>query len=153
MRPRKSKRRVCDVPIDVEVLQPERTRAFREEHEREAGSTAWGFPVVWHAQRHQVAALRDDEIVGVLELHIAASLAHVASLIVAPAERRRGTGRALLERAEALAKYYNCHKVTLEVPASGVTRTFFEACGYRLEAVLPQHTWKRDVAILRKFLL
>jgi hypothetical protein len=30
---------------------------------------------------------------------------------------------------------------------------FFEACGYKLDAVLAQHTFKLDVALLRKFLL
>jgi len=59
----------------------------------------------------------------------------------------------LLARAEEIANYYNCHKVTLEVPATGAARAFFEACGYKTEAVLPQHTFKKDVAILRKFLL
>ena len=45
------------------------------------------------------------------------------------------------------------HKVTLEVPAAGDARAFFETCGYKLEATLPQHTFKLDVAVLRKFLL
>ena len=30
---------------------------------------------------------------------------------------------------------------------------FFTACGYVVEAVIPQHTFKLDVALLRKFLL
>jgi hypothetical protein len=30
---------------------------------------------------------------------------------------------------------------------------FFLACGYRVEAVLPQHTFKLDVAMVRKFTL
>jgi hypothetical protein len=39
------------------------------------------------------------------------------------------------------------------VPAQGAAREFFEAAGYKLEAILPQHTFKLDVAVLRKFLL
>ena len=139
--------------FDVEVVRPQRTAPFRQEHEREALSTQWNFPVVWQEQEHEIAALADQTIVGVLKLRIAASLAHIDSLIVAPPRRRTGTGRALLDRAESLAKYYNCHKVTLEAPLAGGARMFFEACGYKLEAVLQQHTWKRDVAILRKFIL
>ena len=138
---------------EIEDVQPERTRAFRAEHEREALSTQWNFRVIWHEQRHEIAATYAGDIVGVLALRIAASLAHVDSLLVAHDERRRGIGRALLERAEAVAKYYNCHKVTLETPADRPARTFFEACGYHVEAILPQHTWKLDVAIMRKFLL
>jgi len=139
--------------IEIEDVQPERTAAFRRAHEREALSTEWNFRVIWHEQRHELAATLGTEVVGVLALRIAASLAHIDSLIVAPLYRRRGVGRRLVERAETLTNYYNCHKVTLEVPAKLPAQAFFEACGYKVEAVLAQHTWKLDVAIMRKFLL
>ena len=139
--------------VEIEAVRPERTAAFRRAHEREALSTAWGFTVVWHEQYHELAALAGGQIVGALGLRIAASLAHVESIVVAPERRRCGIGRRLLERAEELANYYNCHKMTLEALASGGSRAFFEACGYKTEAILPQHTFKLDVAVLRKFLL
>ena len=139
--------------VEIEAVRPERSAAFRREHEREALSTQWNFRVVWHEQHHEFAATIDGDIVGVLALRIAASLAHVDSLIVAAHHRRAGIGRLLLERAEMVANYYNCHKVTLEASAESPARTFFEACGYKTEAILAQHTWKLDVAIMRKFLL
>ncbi len=144
---------VDDTSVEIETVAANRTASFRNAHEREARSAEWNFPVVWHEQHHELAALERGAVVAVLGLRIAASLAHVDSLMVARARRRRGVGRALLGRAESLAKYYNCHKITLQTPADGIARTFFQACGYKLEAVLPQHTWKRDVAVLRKFLL
>ncbi len=140
-------------PVEIEVVQPDRTRAFRERHERDALSELWGFRVIWHEQRHELAATAGSEVVGVLGLRIAASLGHLESLLVAPAWRRRGIGRRLVERAEELANYYNCHKLTLEVPLNGAARAFFEAAGYKHEATLPQHTFKLDVAVMRKFLL
>ena len=139
--------------IEIEDVRPERTAAFRRAHEREALSTAWNFRVVWHEQRHELAATAGGDIAGVLGLRIAASLGQVESVIVAPAFRRRGIGRRLLARAEEVANYYNCHKMTLEAPSKLPGQAFFEACGYKVEAVLPQHTWKLDVAIMRKFLL
>ena len=142
-----------DGAVEIEAVQPERTADFRRAHEREALSTEWNFRVIWHEQRHEFAATRGETVVGALGLRIAASLAHVDAVIVAPAERRRGIGRALLDSAERLANYYNCHKMTLEAPAGLPAQTFFEACGYKLEAILPQHTWKLDVAVMRKFLL
>ena len=142
-----------ELAFEIEDVRPERTAAFRLAHEREALSTQWAFRVVWHEQRHELAATAGGEIAGVLGLRIAASLAHVDSLFVAATQRRHGAGRALLARAETVANYYNCHKVTLEAPALGGARTFFEACGYKVEAILPQHTWKLDVAVMRKFLL
>jgi ribosomal protein S18 acetylase RimI-like enzyme len=144
---------VLDPPVEIEAVQPERTADFRREHEREALSTEWSFRVIWHEQRHEFAATQDGAVLAVLGLRIAASLAHVDSLVVAPERRRSGIGRALLDRAEVAANYYNCHKMTLEVPAGSPAQHFFEACGYKIEAILPQHTWKRDVAVMRKFLL
>jgi GNAT superfamily N-acetyltransferase len=140
-------------PVEIEVVRPDRTEAFRREHEREALSTLWGFRVVWHGQHHELAATAGGQVVGALGLRIAASLAHLDSLVVAQEWRRRGVGRRLVERAEELANYYNCHKVTLELPLEGPARRFFEAAGYKLEATLPQHTFKLDVAVMRKFLL
>ncbi len=137
--------------IEIASVRPERTEAFRRAHERDALSEHWAFRVVWHEQRHELAALDGDAVVAVLALRIAASLAHLESLIVDPARRRRGVGRALLARAEELANYYNCHKIVVEVLAGGGAQRFFEACGYRVEAVLAQHTWKLDVALMRKF--
>jgi len=139
--------------LEIGPVQPERTAAFRREHERDALSTLWKFRVIWHEQRHELAALDGDIVVAALGLRIAASLAHLDALIVAPDRRRHGIGRQLVARAEELANYYNCHKMTLEVPAGGYAQAFFAACGYTLEAVLPQHTFKLDVAIMRKFLL
>lgn len=140
-------------PFEIDVVEPGRTAEFRRAHERDALSDAWGFRVVWHDQNHELAATADGRTVGALGLEIAASLARVALVAVAPDERRRGIGRALVARAETLANYYNCHKVTLEVWKDSAAQRFFEACGYKIEAILPQHTWKLDVAVMRKFLL
>jgi GNAT superfamily N-acetyltransferase len=92
-------------------------------------------------------------IVGALHVRIAASLAHIEALYVLAAYRGRGSGRRLVTRAEELANYYNCHKVCVAVFAEHPAHGFFERSGYKLEAVLPQHTFKLDVALMRKFLL
>ena len=88
-----------------------------------------------------------------LHLRIAASLAHVEALYVLPAQRGQGIGRALLARCEELSNYYNCHKVTVAVMHDSPAQRFLRGSGYHVEAVLPQHTFKLDVAMLRKFLL
>jgi ribosomal protein S18 acetylase RimI-like enzyme len=139
--------------IEIESVRPERTRAFWSEHEREALSSLYEFRVVWHEQTHELAATSSEEIVGVLRMRIAASLVRLEMLVTAPAHRRLGIGRALLTRCEELGKYYNCHKVALEVPANGAAQAFLTACGYKTEAILPQHVFKLDCAAMRKFLL
>jgi GNAT superfamily N-acetyltransferase len=126
---------------------------FVRRTEREALKTFYDFSVIWHEQRHDFAAIDGQETIGVLQLRIAASLAHVERIVVLPERRKRNVGRELLIAASDTANYYNCHKMTVLVPHKSGAQTFFERCGYKEEAVLPQHTFKLDMAVLRKFLL
>ncbi|HZX67903.1 MAG TPA: GNAT family N-acetyltransferase [Candidatus Elarobacter sp.] len=139
--------------LEIETAKPGETDAFWRAHDRDWRSELWNFRVVWHEQHHDVIARDGGEPAGALRLRIAASLAHVDALYVVPAQRRRGVGRLLVSRAEELANYYNCHKVTVPVFHDRPAQRFFTACGYVVEAVIPQHTFKLDVALLRKFLL
>jgi GNAT superfamily N-acetyltransferase len=139
--------------FDVEIGRPGEADAFWQTYDRAWRSELWGFRVVWHEQSHEVVARSGDDLIGALRARIAASLAHVESLYVLEGHRGRGVGRALLARLEELANYYNCHKVSIGVANESNAHRFLEACGYHLEAVLPQHTFKLDVAMVRKFLL
>jgi GNAT superfamily N-acetyltransferase len=138
---------------EIESVQSERTAAFWAANQREELSTLYGFRVVWHEQTYELAATEEGLLVGALRMRVAASLGRVEALLVLPEFRLHGIGRALLARAEETASYYNCHKVSLEVPALGAAQRFLEACGYKVEAILPQHTFKLDAAVMRKFLL
>jgi GNAT superfamily N-acetyltransferase len=139
--------------LEIETAKPGETDAFWKVHDRDWRTELWNFRVVWHEQQHDMIARDDGELVGVLRLRIAASLGHVDALYVVPSQRRRGVGRLLVSRAEELSNYYNCHKVTVPVFHDHAAQRFFAACGYVVEAVIPQHTFKLDVALLRKFLL
>lgn len=138
---------------DVVRLEPEALEAFYRENEREALKSFYGFAVVWHERTYGFAVMRDGAICGAATLRVAASLGHVERVVVLPAFRRNGIGRALLASMADVANYYNCHKMTVMVPHLGSAQKFFEACDYSVEAVLLQHTFKLDVAALRRFLL
>jgi GNAT superfamily N-acetyltransferase len=139
--------------LEVATAKPGDADAFWRANDRAWRSEAWDFKVVWHEQTHDVVATVDGETIGALRTRIAASLAHVEALYVTPDHRGRGIGRALLTRCEEIANYYNCHKVSVAVHDGSAALQFFLACGYHVEAVLPQHTFKLDVAMVRKFLL
>jgi GNAT superfamily N-acetyltransferase len=140
--------------FEIESAKPGETDGFWKAHDRDARSELWAFRVVWHEQTHDLLARGGaGEIVAALRLRIAASLGHVEALYVVRAQRRSGAGRELLSRAEDVSNYYNCHKMTVPVLHGGEAQKFFLACGYVVEAVIPQHTFKLDVALLRKFLL
>jgi GNAT superfamily N-acetyltransferase len=139
--------------LEIAVAKPGEASAFWRANDRAWRSDAWAFKVVWHEQTHDITASCDGVVVGALNVRIAASLAHVEALYVVPAQRGNGIGRALLGRCEEVANYYNCHKVSAGVLNASPALRFFLGSGYHLEAVLPQHTFKLDVAMVRKFLL
>ena len=139
--------------IEIEVARGDEADRFLRAGAREALAASFGFTVVWHEQFHEFCAKEGETILGALRCRIAASLAVVEALTVAPAQRGRGVGRALLQRCEETANYYNCHKVSVQITADSPAKGFFLRCGYHVEATLPQHTFKKDVDFLRKFLL
>jgi GNAT superfamily N-acetyltransferase len=141
------------LPVEIARVGPEAVAPLYAATQREALKTLYGFSVIWHEQTHDFAAYDAGTASGAATIRIAASLAHVERIVVLPEYRRRGIGRTLLDSAADVANYYNCHKMTVLVPHGSAAQTFFEACGYREEAVLAQHTFKLDVAVLRKFLL
>jgi GNAT superfamily N-acetyltransferase len=141
------------LPTEIVRVQPEAVTEFVRRTEREALKTFYDFSVIWHEQSHDFAAMDGGQVIGVAQIHIAASLANVVRVVVLPEHRRKGVGRALLQSASEIANYYNCHKMTALVPHKSAAQRFFERCDYREEAVLPQHTFKLDMAAMRKFLL
>jgi ribosomal protein S18 acetylase RimI-like enzyme len=141
------------LPVEIVRLRTEALDAFYRAHEREALRAFYEFPVIWHEQSYAFAAIDGDETLAAGTLRVAASLGHIDRLIVAPAHRHRGYGRAILAEMADVANYYNCHKMTVTVPHERSAQKFFEACGYGVEAVLKQHTFKLDMAMMRKYLL
>jgi GNAT superfamily N-acetyltransferase len=141
--------------LPAEIIRPQLDALdmFYAAHEREALRAFYAFPVIWHEQRYGFAAQDGGAIVAAGTLHVAASLGTIERLVVDPAHRRQGLGRQLIESMADVANYYNCHKMTVMVPHERDAQRFFEACGYGTEAVLPQHTFKLDMALMRKYLL
>jgi len=141
------------LPVEIVRSHDGAAQGFLAKGQREALSSFYSFAVVWHEQQEYFVA-RDGKVdVGAAVIKIAASLAHIEALVVDRQHRRRGFGTALLAAAEEVANYYNCHKMSIIVPARSPAHAFFEHCGYHQEALLPQHAFKLDAAVLRKFLL
>lgn len=139
--------------LEIVRLVPEKSDAFFKQNERESLRAFYEFPVIWHEQRYGFAAMDGDVMVAAALLYVAASLGEIERLVVGDAYRRRGLGRKLVDEMSDVANYYNCHKMTVMVPHGRSAEKFFEACGYGVEAVLPQHTFKLDMALMRKYLL
>jgi GNAT superfamily N-acetyltransferase len=141
------------LPVEIVRPQLDALDMFYAAHEREALRAFYAFPVIWHEQRYGFAAQEGDTMIAAGTLHVAASLGTIERLVVDPGHRRTGIGRQLIESMADVANYYNCHKMTVMVPDERDAQKFFESCGYGTEAVLKQHTFKLDMALMRKYLL
>lgn len=85
-----------------------------------AGSRASMEAILADPARHLLLATVDGEILGTVDLLIAANLTHhcepwaiIENVVVAVRARRRGLGRALMSRAFEIAAQAGCYKVQL----------------------------------------
>lgn len=77
-------------------------------------------------------ARRGGEAAGFIAARVVADECEILNLAVAPAYRRRGVGRRLVERALAEARRAGARRCWLEVRASNAGAiTFYEAMGFR----------------------
>ena len=141
------------MPVEIARVRPDDVTPFYRAVEREALRTLYDFSVVWHEQLQDFAAIDGGETIAAATIRIAASLAHVDRIVVESDRRRGGIGRSLLDAAADVASYYNCHKMSALVPHESAAQPILRSLRLPREAVLPQHTFKLDVAVLRKFLL
>lgn len=92
------------------------------------------------------------EIVGVIEMNIQADLANITTLLVSAKTRRRGVGRELMNRVEALATEEGCKKIWLETNEGWEAERFYLQAGYKIEAKLERHILNQTSLVLVKFL-
>lgn len=94
----------------------------------------------------------DGDILGVIEMNIQGDLANITTLLVSSTKRRKGIGRALIERAEKLAIQEKCKKIWLETNENWDAEHFYIKVGYKIEAKLKKHIFNQTALILVKFL-
>ncbi len=141
------------MPIEIVRPQLEALAPFYAAPQREELRSFYEFPVIWHEASYAFAAMEGERMVGAGTLLVAASLGVIHRLTIDPAHRRKGIARTIVEQMADVANYYNCHKMTAMVPHERSAQRFLEKCGYGVEAVLPQHTFKLDMAMMRRYLL
>jgi ribosomal protein S18 acetylase RimI-like enzyme len=85
-----------------------------------------------------VATDRDTNVVGTYSMYFCSNLAHagrpfavIENVMVAPAVRRQGVGRAMMEHAQNAARQKDCYKVMLATGADSQRNIqFYESCGF-----------------------
>lgn len=117
-----------------------------------ADLTHFGRKIDWKKENKVFTAIEDGTLVGVLELSIQSGVMHIESLIVKHDEYRKGVGKMLMKKAEALASDRQLHKIYLETGKTWDATMFYEALGYKVTGELPNHLEKQDYVEYSKFL-
>lgn len=94
----------------------------------------------------------DGEAVGTVMVRQEGKVGRVISIAVLPDHRRRGIGRALMAKAEEVARARGATTVSLEVSVNneGAIR-FYEELGYGVDGLLRgYYSWGEDAHVMRK---
>jgi len=100
------------------------------------------FPEVRAGRRRLLAAVLDGETVGTVQLIISLPpnqphRCEVAKMMVAPAARRKGIGRALMQALDAEARTAGKTLVTLDTKTGDKAEPLYRAAGFKTAGVIP----------------
>lgn len=94
-----------------------------------------------------------DKIVGYIDSRIRMGVGHLLGLYVKPEYRRRGIGKALMEKTLYEFEKKGCHKTRLEVFANNhAAAKFYTHLNFVQEGYLHEDEEKKDIIIMSKFL-
>jgi len=114
------------------------------QHESEAWWRATVLPALATGERRLLVARDGDALLGTVQLALAwqpnqRHRADVTKLLVAPATRRRGTGRALMIRIEEIAREAGRWLLTLDTTEGSTAQRLYETLGWQLLGVVPDY--------------
>ena len=121
-------------------------KADKEHYSRKVGRNEW------KAKRFILKLTIDEEIVGTISGKHLGGVVHVDSIIVAGEQRRKGFGKAMMEKAEEFAKSLDAHKIHLIAGKRWQANEFYKKMGYKKMGELPKHHFKHDFVIYSKFI-
>lgn len=112
----------------------------------------YGKPVVWTKKYFHLIAEKEGETVGSLRLEVSSGVAYVDAIIVGHDTVGKGVGKALMEKAEEIAREQQSHKIFLNTGKDWEAPKFYEKLGYKKSADLPNHYFHVDFIEMTKFL-
>lgn len=100
------------------------------------------FPEVRAGRRKLLAAKRNDETLGTVQLIIALPpnqphRCEVAKMMVSPGARRQGIGRALMQALDTQARAAGKNLITLDTKTGDKAEPLYRAAGFKVAGVIP----------------
>lgn len=106
-----------------------------------------------HDETVYVSAYDGTRLVGYAHLWIEGGVAFIEELLLDETVRGQGVGKRLMAQIESLAAKRRCHKIFLDTdPELEPANSFYQACGFKEEARMPNHYAKRPMVMYAKYL-
>lgn len=137
--------------ITVDTNNPSWTQ-FEKDEWAKADKDHYGVVGEWDKKHFFLEAKENGEVVGTLRLELTAGVAYIDSFIVAKDKRGKGIGKALVRRAEEIAREYRAHKIHLNTGKDWEARKVYEKLGYEKAGNFPDHYYHIDFIEMHKFL-
>jgi GNAT superfamily N-acetyltransferase len=129
----------------------EEVKPFNDSVWRSVDMEHYGKVTDWVTREYAFKALDGDEVVGTIIGAFEAGVLHINSMLVREDQRGKGIGKMLMEKAENFGKDLGAHKAHLNTGRDWEARKFYEALGYKMVTVLPNHHFGKDFVIYEKF--
>ncbi|MCR4326447.1 MAG: GNAT family N-acetyltransferase [Candidatus Roizmanbacteria bacterium] len=111
----------------------------------------FGKEITWDTQIYYVKVEENSSILGTMELKVEAGVGHIKTLLVKKEIHRKGVGQLLIQKAKEITRKQKGHKLYLTTGKSWKAVTFYEAMGFKISAVLPNHFFGVDFVEMTKF--
>ena len=126
--------------------------AFSKKAWREEDIEHYGEPVEWIVKKYIFKAAKNGKIIGYIDGKFESGVVYIDTLIVDKNFRKKGVGKALIERVEKYAREMKSHKIYFFTMESWEASKFYKRLGYRKSGDAKKHYLKRDFVIYTKFI-
>ena len=127
-------------------------KAFSEVERGIADTKHFGRPSRWKERHSYIRAVEKGKIVGILHYSFKAGVMEIETIIVSHKHRREGIGKALVLKAEDIAKKKGLHKLFPLTGKGWEESKFYKKMGFIETGGLRKHYLGRDWVEFTKFL-
>ena len=135
--------RIKEIPI-------EKTKMF----ERDWKEFDQSVGIQWDHKEIAFGAFENEKMVGYAKMRITGGVCYLHELLVAKTFRKKGIGKALLERVERYCLKNDCHRITLETSEKHQKALeMYKNLGYKTDVIMSNYKFNLTWYLMSKDLI